>query len=643
MPHFPRKVLSVALSACFSSLAFAPAFANPSGGQVVAGQAVVTGEGTRTVHVTQHSARAVLDWSSFSIASGETTRFVQPDALSVTANRVVGEDPSQILGSLEANGRVVLVNPNGIVLGHGSRVDAAGLVASVHEFSTEEFMSSTGSVRFSGTSQANVSNAGVSGVSNAGVINLHSGGFAALLAPQVENTGVIRAELGTVSLGASQAVTVDLFGNGLMKFAPGDEVLATLGDGGQALINQAGTIAADGGSIYLTARAAQAVVNASVNVGGIVQARHVSAQDGVIHLSGSGSVEIAQKSRLDVSGSTGGKLDITGQSVTQSGTLLAQGGTDSAGGHTTGGGDITVSAERVGLGGTVSATGSSGGNITVTTQGLLSLGERVEAKGTQGAGGHIVYTAGRILENVSASTDVSGSTAGGTVTVQGGHQFASSGTYKASGGTEGGRIDITATDVRLLSAQLEAKGTTQGGHIRIGGAFQGGKEQTDPSVSPDFVRRWGVLPALAASQQTFINDGTNIDVSALTGTNSEGGGTGGTVIVWSDTQTTFLGHIDARGAQEGQGGGGAVELSSKERLRRASLANVQVGDGELLLDPKNIVIGEVATVQGWAHVGILGAGYTPPAGGANSVEVTLDGLIFLVALLRLMRRETVWR
>ena len=97
-----------------------------------------------------------------------------------------------------------------------------------------------------------------------------------------------------------------------------------------------------------------------------------------------------------------------------------------------------------------------------------------------------------------------------------------------------------------------------------------------------------------------------------------GAAPGAPSIVWSDTQTTFLGHIDARGAQAG----GAVELSSKERLRRASLANVQVGDGELLLDPKNIVIGEAPTVQGWAYVGILGAGYTPPAGGANSVGVT---------------------
>ncbi|MBA3773763.1 MAG: filamentous hemagglutinin N-terminal domain-containing protein [Ramlibacter sp.] len=76
---------------------------------------------------TSHSA---INWQSFSVPGGSTTRFQQPTAASLSINRVVGGNPSAIYGTLSSNGRLVLVNPSGIAVGAGAVVDTAGFTAS---------------------------------------------------------------------------------------------------------------------------------------------------------------------------------------------------------------------------------------------------------------------------------------------------------------------------------------------------------------------------------------------------------------------------------------------------------------------------------------------------------------------------------
>ena len=102
-------------------LGLAPAAANPLGAQVVGGSATVQGQGTTTVTVTQRTTSAIINWSTFNIGTGEKTKIVQPSPTSVELDRVTGGlGPSQILGSLWSNGRVFLVNPDGILFGSGS-------------------------------------------------------------------------------------------------------------------------------------------------------------------------------------------------------------------------------------------------------------------------------------------------------------------------------------------------------------------------------------------------------------------------------------------------------------------------------------------------------------------------------------------
>ena len=92
--------------------------AGPDGPVVVGGSASVTGAGTGTVNVNQSSNRAIINWNTFNIGTGETTTFVQPSTSSVILNRVTGGlGPSEIYGTLNANGRVFLINRDGILFG----------------------------------------------------------------------------------------------------------------------------------------------------------------------------------------------------------------------------------------------------------------------------------------------------------------------------------------------------------------------------------------------------------------------------------------------------------------------------------------------------------------------------------------------
>jgi filamentous hemagglutinin family protein len=131
-----------ALVACLFPLAAA---ANPTGGTVTSGSATISSSGS-TVTVNTSTSGTVINWNNFSIGAGETTRFNQPSASSATLNRVTGLGSSQINGSLQSNGQVFLVNPNGIVFGSTASVNVAGFVASTLDITDADFLS--GNLRF---------------------------------------------------------------------------------------------------------------------------------------------------------------------------------------------------------------------------------------------------------------------------------------------------------------------------------------------------------------------------------------------------------------------------------------------------------------------------------------------------------------
>jgi filamentous hemagglutinin family protein len=278
------KALTMSLLMAFA----ANVHALPVDGTVVAGSATITREAaSMTIH--QSSPNVALNWQSFNIGSGQRVDFVQPDSSSVALNRVLGADPSSILGSLNANGKVFLVNPNGIVFGQGASVNVGGLVASTLDINDADFMA--GKYRFTG-------NGGT--VRNEGSINA-DGGHVALLGATVSNQGLIVARLGTVALVAGTTVTLDVAGDNLIKVSVDQGAVS-------ALVENGGMIQADGGQVLLSAQAAGDLLQTVVNNTGVIRAQTIDSRDGTIRLLGdmqTGTVNVG--GTLDASAPDGGK------------------------------------------------------------------------------------------------------------------------------------------------------------------------------------------------------------------------------------------------------------------------------------------------------------------------------------------------
>jgi filamentous hemagglutinin family protein len=114
-----RRLLATSALAGLAAISAIPvSLANPTGGQVAAGQAAITAAGPNLT-VTQSTGRVVIDWSTFNIAPNENVLFRQPSGSSIALNRIHDANPSQIDGSLTANGQVWLINANGIMFGNG--------------------------------------------------------------------------------------------------------------------------------------------------------------------------------------------------------------------------------------------------------------------------------------------------------------------------------------------------------------------------------------------------------------------------------------------------------------------------------------------------------------------------------------------
>ncbi|MHB8746194.1 MAG: beta strand repeat-containing protein [Gammaproteobacteria bacterium] len=261
-----------------------------------AGEKVTTGAGTvsqsgANLTVNQTSDRLSINWDSFNIGAGEAVRFNQPGAGSIVLNRVLGQDPSSILGTLSANGQVFLLNPNGVLFGAQSQVNVGGLVASSLQLSDQDFLA--GRYSFAG-------NGSNGHVMNGGRLDAADGGYIALIAPQVSNEGMIRARNGTVALGAGDGVTLTFADHQLLSLTVNRGTV-------NALASNKQLIQADGGHVILSAKGRDAVFSGAVNNEGVIQARTVANQHGVITLlgdAGNDTVQIA--GALDASAPDGG-------------------------------------------------------------------------------------------------------------------------------------------------------------------------------------------------------------------------------------------------------------------------------------------------------------------------------------------------
>ena len=239
--------------------------------------------------VKQFGASVIAEWRQFDIGKGESVTFDQPSQQSVMLNRVLGAQTT-IDGSLNANGKVFLVNPNGIVFTKNASVNVGSLVASSLSISNEDFIA--GRYRFTGTGTGTVVNEG----NISAVLNSESGGYIALLGGQtVRNSGTITASMGTVAMAAGKAMTLDLVGDRLINVQVSQ-------DTANALVENGGMIMADGGLVLMTTQAAGSLLATTVNNEGTIQARSVSSENGTIWLlAGMSQGEVKVGGTLDVS------------------------------------------------------------------------------------------------------------------------------------------------------------------------------------------------------------------------------------------------------------------------------------------------------------------------------------------------------
>ncbi len=634
--HFkPHPMLALLTAMGASSL-----IANPQAPQVINGQATLVQNGN-TLTVT-NTPGTIINWQQFNIGRGELTRFVQQSAASQVLNRVVGVDPSTILGTLQSNGRVFLINPNGIVFGAGSQVDVAGLVASTLRLSNEDFLNQR--LRFTETP-------GAGGIKNEGTLRSAVGGEILLIAPRIDNSGLINAPDGKILLAAGRTVEVaDIDKPAIrVEITNTDEEAVNLG-----------TLMARHISIY----------GALVRNSGRIQANSATVgENGKVVLRATRKVELTPSSVIEATGAagtTGGEIDILA-----SNTLGLNGG-----GEVLVQGVLSVRSvleptilppltfpeqnkPQVPVNNQLLATQSIAKNALTRSpdSGTTNL-EIVPAP--IGPSGDIaspqVLQANALPGPIDPVTPAPAPVDANSLSVPlvpanspgrpepfvpalpaGPTSPSPSPVPSGAGYGVGGTIRVSARGRVVVGdeAVLDASGPNGGGTIMVGGGWQ------------------GLNPNIITSNITYIAK------TATLYANADLRGNGGLVVVWANDTAQIYGRIGAKGGALG-GDGGSIETSGKRMLNIADgwIADASAGTyadghkgkaGLWLLDPNNVIVQATgsdtnvtgnpdftttadsaiittATIQAALNAGI-NVTITTSAGGAQAGDITLSSAI----------------
>ncbi len=311
------------------------ALALPTAGQVVSGTASISSSGS-TMTIT-NSPNAIINWQGFSIAAKETTRFIQQSPNSSVLNRVIGGNSSQIYGALQSNGKVFLINQNGILFGSGAVINVNGLIASTLNITNEDFLA--GRMKFTAGPIAG-------SLVNQGTITTPGGGSVYLIATNVENSGVITAPNGDILLAA---------GKELLLVDKDSPEIATVVNAPEGQALNLGTLTANAGRV--------GVYGSIVRQKGLISANSaVQDTGGRIFLKATKEATVAAGSITTANGSAGGSITVQ---ATEGTTLVS--GTVEARGETGTGGTVQLLGQQVGLidQAQIDASGSTGGGTVL--------------------------------------------------------------------------------------------------------------------------------------------------------------------------------------------------------------------------------------------------------------------------------------
>lgn len=498
-----QSVQHLVLLALFPGLLLSPnrVGANPQGPNVVAGNVNFQGLNSNRLDINNLSQKAIINWQSFSIASGEVTR-VNQGANAFTLNRVVSGNPTEIYGQLKAaQGGVAVINPNGIVVGQGGQIDVAGMLTlSTLDIQNKDFLNG-GSNRFKGTT--------AKGVENYGAISSETGDVV-LLGNFLQNAGSVSAPRGVVAFGAGGDIVVDQAGGAKISVQAGGKG-HSVGIDNSGEINAAAAELKAHGNVYALA----------IKNDGLVRASGYNFSGGRLTLSAGSSGRIVNTGTLQArtSEGAGGRVNISGGRVElNAGTVDASGDVGRAGGRV----DVSGSEVVLAQGANVNVSGSTGGTARLIGSQSVNLAGGVDATSTVGAGGSIDTTAKNVTIGLTATLNAAGATTGGSIRVGGGFQGNSKdianatqttverGSVIIADGAEGngGQVVVWADGGTLFEGEISARAL---GSIGNGGFVEvSGRENLslDGLVSTSSVN---------GANGTFLIDPVSVSISAVGG------------------------------------------------------------------------------------------------------------------------------
>lgn len=379
LKHIRYSLLSIAAATVFST----SVNANPNGASIVHGSVSIN-NGIPGVTSITNSPNAIINWQGFNINQNEVTRFIQQNSQSAVLNRVIGADPSQIMGQLLSNGQVYLINPNGILFGANSVIDTAGFLASTLNLSNEDFLS--GNYHF-------IAGDSAGDINNQGIIRTGEDGNIILIAPNIENSGIISTEGGKITLAAGESLTVTSLDNPGISFevqAPDNNILNVgqiLTNGGAAhlfanTITHSGEINANSvevdeqGQVWLVAKDTLMLTEDS-----ITSADNSAGKAGSIRLLGD-KVGLIDQAHVTADGQSGGGEILIGGDYQGAGPDI-QNATASYVGK-----DVSISADAI--------TSDDGGKVIVWSDEVTRMYGRISATaGTKSGDGGFIEVSGK--------------------------------------------------------------------------------------------------------------------------------------------------------------------------------------------------------------------------------------------------------
>ena len=366
------------------------ALALPQGAKVVQGAAIFNQPQSGTLNIT-NSDKTIINWQQFNIGPGQTTNFIQPDSSSAVLNRVISNNPSEILGQLNSNGQVYLINQHGILVGEGAQINTQSFFASTLNISDDDFNNNV----------LSFSSGGHGKITNRGYIKTAENGHIVLIAPNIENGGVIEVDNGNIILAAGQSITITDLSNSqlIFKIKSPDNSITNLGS---ALANK-GAVSLFTGSLTHT--------------GTIKATGMVRDSNGIIRLVAIDKNNVSGS--LDVSGDKGGVIDVMGDKISiETGALINASGIHQGGQILIGGNKQGLNLEYPNATTSIIDSGSkiqadaiqngNGGKVIVFSENDVHIHGEITAKGgTLSGNGGFIETSGLQVLDISAIPDAS--------------------------------------------------------------------------------------------------------------------------------------------------------------------------------------------------------------------------------------------